>query len=125
MSEAMTRRTLIAGSTAIGAALTCGIEPTNEVARVLAALPVVTGRIKWFDASKGYGFIVPDKAGADILLHVVCVRASGFENVREGSRVRVKVIERPKGRQAAQILAMDTSTAVANPEIRTHRIISA
>ncbi len=39
----------------------------------------VVGSIKWFDASKGYGFIVPDNGLADILLHVTCLRAGGFQ----------------------------------------------
>ena len=38
----------------------------------------ITGVIKWFDASKGYGFIVPDDGGPDVLLHVTCLRRGGF-----------------------------------------------
>jgi CspA family cold shock protein len=39
----------------------------------------IAGAIKWFDVSKGYGFIVPDNGLADVLLHVTCLRAGGFQ----------------------------------------------
>ncbi len=72
----------------------------------------VAGSIKWFDASKGYGFILPDNGLADILLHVTCLRAGGFQTALEGARVRCEVLRRPKGMQAFRILAMDESTAI-------------
>ena len=46
----------------------------------------VAGVIKWFDASKGFGFIVPDNGLGDILLHVTCLRAGGFQTAYEGAR---------------------------------------
>ena len=49
----------------------------------------ITGRVKWFDAAKGYGFIVPDDPAQtdlkDVLLHVTCLRSSGRENALEGA----------------------------------------
>ena len=45
----------------------------------------VTGQVKWFDFTKGYGFIAPVQGGEDILLHQVCVRQSGFKTVQEGT----------------------------------------
>ena len=47
----------------------------------------VAGMIKWFDASKGYGFIIPDGGGEDVLLHVTCLRAGGFQTAYEGARI--------------------------------------
>lgn len=73
---------------------------------------VVVGRIKWFDASKGYGFIVPEGGGEDMLLHVTCLRAGGFQTALEGARVICEVLRRPKGIQAMRILEMDDSTAL-------------
>lgn len=73
---------------------------------------LVVGRIKWFDASKGYGFIVPEGGGEDILLHVTCLRAGGFQTALEGARVICEVLRRPKGIQAMRILEMDDSTAL-------------
>lgn len=75
-------------------------------------LKVASGRIKWFDISKGFGFIVPDEAGDDILLHVTCLRRDGFTTALEGTRVVCEVQRGERGMQAFRILSMDQSTAV-------------
>lgn len=82
----------------------------------------VAGAIKWFDASKGYGFIVPDDGSADILLHVTCLRRDGFQTAYEGARVVCEVLKRPKGLQAFRIISMDESTAIHPSQLpqRTH-----
>jgi CspA family cold shock protein len=87
----------------------------------------VTGTIKWFDASKGYGFIVPDNGASDILLHVTCLRRDGFQTAYEGARVVVEVLDRPKGMQAFRVLSMDESTAIRPPQTapaRTHTVVT-
>ncbi len=87
----------------------------------------VGGVIKWFDASKGYGFIVPDNGLPDILLHVTCLRRDGFQTAYEGARVVCEVLDRPKGLQAFRILTMDESTAVRPPQTapaRTHNVVT-
>src|SRR5262252_10926472 len=91
----------------------------DEVASVIE----VAGVIKWFDVSKGYGFIVPDNGLSDILLHVTCLRRDGFQTAYEGARVVAEVLQRPKGLQCFRILSMDDSTAIhpsALPPARTH-----
>ncbi len=83
----------------------------------------VAGAIKWFDASKGYGFIVPDNSGMeDVLLHVTCLRAGGYQTAYEGARVVVEVLDRPKGLQAFRIVSMDETTAIHPSQLpqRTH-----
>ena len=60
----------------------------------------VAGRIKWFDVSKGFGFIVPDDGAPDILLHVTCLRRDGYQAASEGARIVVEAVERPRGWQA-------------------------
>lgn len=83
----------------------------------------VAGQIKWFDISKGYGFIVPDNGMEDVLLHVTCLRRDGFQTAYEGARIVCEVLDRPKGLQAFRILSMDESTAVHPsqlPPSRTH-----
>ncbi len=82
----------------------------------------VAGAIKWFDASKGYGFIVPDTGLPDILLHVTCLRRDGFQTAYEGARVVCEVLRRPKGLQAFRIVSMDESTAIHPSQLpqRTH-----
>jgi len=89
-----------------------------------AAVSVIelTGVIKWFDVSKGYGFIVPDNGLPDVLLHVTCLRRDGFQTAYEGARVVCEVLQRPKGLQAFRVLSMDESTAIHPSQVppRTH-----
>src|SRR5262245_25649387 len=70
----------------------------------------IAGTIKWFDVAKGYGFIVPDNGGHDILLHVSVLRRDGHQTAFEGARVVVEAVERPKGLQVFRIISMDEST---------------
>ena len=67
--------------------------------------------MKWFDFSKGYGFVASSEGGADILLHQACVRQSEFEAVRDGASVILEVVEGPRGLQASRLVALDNSTA--------------
>jgi cold shock protein len=79
----------------------------GEIGDEAASVIELTGVIKWFDVSKGYGFIVPDNGMPDILLHVTCLRRDGFQVAYEGARVVVEVLQRPRGLQAFRILSMD------------------
>ncbi|MDX2288595.1 MAG: cold-shock protein [Hyphomicrobiaceae bacterium] len=85
----------------------------------------IAGQIKWFDTSKGYGFIVPDNGLEDVLLHVTALRAGGYQTAYEGARIHCQVMKRPKGMQAFRILSMDESTAIHPSELpqRTHVIV--
>ena len=88
-----------------------------------AGLIELTGSIKWFDISKGYGFIVPDNGLPDILLHVSCLRRDGYQVAYQGAPVVTEVLIRPRGLQAFRILSIDDSTAVhpaQMPPSRTH-----
>ena len=82
----------------------------------------IAGTIKWFDAGKGYGFIVPDNGLPDVLLHVTCLRRDGFQTAHEGARIVCEALDRRKGLQAFRILSMDESTAVHPAQLpsRTH-----
>jgi len=71
----------------------------------------VSGRIKWFDVAKGYGFIVPDDGGKDILLHVTILKRDGYQIAPEGARVRCEIHQRAKGWQVFRVLDLDESTA--------------
>lgn len=88
-----------------------------------AGLVEIEGTIKWFDASKGYGFIVPASGGQDILLHISVLRRDGYQVAYEGARVVVEAVGRSKGLQVHRILSMDNSTAIhpaQMPAPRTH-----
>ena len=77
-----------------------------------ANLVEISGVIKWFDASKGYGFIVPDNGWPDVLLHVTVLRRDGYQTAYEGARLVCECVQRAKGYQAFRILSMDESTAI-------------
>ena len=82
----------------------------------------ISGRVKWFDAGKGYGFIVPDDPSQtdlkDVLLHVTSLRSSGRENALEGSIITCDVVRRPKGWQVAEVVEIDESAAPPATERR-------
>lgn len=83
----------------------------------------VGGTVKWFDISRGYGFIIPDNDLPDILVHSSCLKKDGFEILLEGARVVCEAVERAKGYQALKIISVDNSTAVQpsqRPPARTH-----
>lgn len=76
-----------------------------------AGMIEIAGFIKWFDVSKGFGFIVPDEDISDVLIHVTCLRRDGFQTALEGSRIVCEVVKRDRGYQAFRVLSMDDSTA--------------
>src|SRR6478672_1775253 len=82
----------------------------------------ISGRVKWFDAGKGYGFIIPDDPSQtdlkDVLLHVTSLRNAGREHALEGSIITCDVVRRPKGWQVAEVVDLDESAAPPPPERR-------
>jgi CspA family cold shock protein len=103
------------------------LERQGDIADETANVIELSGSIKWFDVSKGYGFIVPDNGMPDILLHVTCLRRDGFQVAYEGARVVCEVLQRPRGLQAFRVLSMDDSTAIhpaQMPPPRTHVIVT-
>ena len=65
----------------------------------------VTGTVKWFNGSKGYGFISRE-GGDDVFVHHSAIQAEGFRNLEEGQRVEFTVERDPKGLRAAQVVAL-------------------
>ena len=85
----------------------------------------VTGRVKWFDSTKGYGFIKPSNGmQGDILLHQSCIRQSGFKSAQEGAFVVCEAVMRPKGFQALRLLELDNSTAEPEQAPREPRYVA-
>lgn len=65
----------------------------------------VKGKIKWFNDSKGYGFIEqPD--GDDCFVHFSAIQGSGFKTLAEGQEVEFEVVDGPKGKQAANVIGL-------------------
>jgi CspA family cold shock protein len=120
-------RRLYEGRDVMGAKLTAELPSITERGEDAPLdLIEVAGVIKWFDASKGYGFIVPDNGMPDVLLHVTCLRRDGYHTAYEGARVVCEVLDRPKGLQAFRVLSMDESTAIQPAQsapARTHHTV--
>ncbi|MGH6828814.1 MAG: cold-shock protein [Rhizomicrobium sp.] len=94
------------------------VMPESRALRVRAepsSTARISGQVKWFDFTKGYGFIMPCQGGSDILLHQVCVRHSGFRTVQEGATVVCEVAVGARGRQAVRLISVDNSTARPMP----------
>ena len=64
---------------------------------------MATGTVKWFNESKGFGFITPDGGGEDLFAHFSAIQSSGFKTLKEGQQVEFDVTAGPKGKQAANI----------------------
>ncbi|MGY6632596.1 MAG: cold-shock protein [Alkalilacustris sp.] len=62
------------------------------------------GKVKWFDAGKGFGFVLPDEGGGDVLLHANVLRAFGQGAVSDGAEIEIKVQQTPRGLQAVEVL---------------------
>jgi len=62
-----------------------------------------TGTVKWFNAEKGFGFIVPDDGSQDLFAHYSAIEATGYRSLEEGQKVTFEVAQGPKGPQAASI----------------------
>jgi CspA family cold shock protein len=64
---------------------------------------MVSGTVKWFNESKGYGFISPADGSADVFVHFSAISGSGFKTLTEGQSVNFEVEQGPKGLQAVQV----------------------
>ena len=65
---------------------------------------IVRGHVKWFDTTKGYGFVVSSDGEGDILLHSNVLRVFGFTSVAEGAEIVLKVQVTERGRQAVEVV---------------------
>ena len=64
---------------------------------------MATGTVKWFNESKGFGFIVPSDGGKDVFVHFSAIASEGYRTLTEGQQVTYDVEEGPKGLQAANV----------------------
>ena len=65
----------------------------------------ISGSIKWFDVSKGFGFIEPEGGGGDVFAHFSAIQMDGFRTLKQGARVSYELVQGPKGEQAQNIQA--------------------
>jgi cold shock protein len=75
-------------------------------------LMLATGRVKWFDLTRGFGFMIDDAGGGDILIHFSVLREHDRRSLPEGTRLKCEVVARDRGLQAKRILTLDLSSAI-------------
>ena len=79
------------------------------------AAEVKDGQVKWFDAVKGYGFLVPSDNSDDVLIHKSILRDAGIDTIYEGTVIVCEVVRRERGQQASRIISTDDSNALVPP----------
>jgi CspA family cold shock protein len=92
-----------------------GGEPAAPEADESAAPPEmepITGRVKWFDATRGFGFLVSDEVDGDVLLHFSVLRDHGRRSVPEGAIIECIPVKLDRGLQAKKVLSIDISAAL-------------
>ncbi len=72
-----------------------------------------TGKVKWFNENKGYGFILSDDGARDIFVHYSEIRDDGYRTLAEGETVEYELMDSPKGPQAKGVLRNNKSASVA------------
>jgi cold shock protein len=77
-----------------------GFRPDKSNAR---KLKMATGTVKWFNDSKGFGFITPDDGGKDLFAHHTEIQMDGYKSLAEGAKVQFDVTQGPKGPAASKI----------------------
>jgi CspA family cold shock protein len=65
-----------------------------------------TGTVKWFNATKGFGFIQPENGGADAFVHISAVERAGLDNLNEGDRVEYELVRGQNGKSSAENLKL-------------------
>ena len=74
----------------------------------------LSGRVKWFDATRGFGFVVSDEISGDILLHFSVLKEHDRRSLPEGALVEVDVVRQNRGLQASRVLSIDLSEALVS-----------
>lgn len=85
----------------------------------------VTGRVKWYDAGKGYGFVAVEDRRGDVLLHANCLRRSGVTEAPDGAIVTLEVVEGERGRQAVTVVELSVPAATPPDEMKPTELAEA
>jgi CspA family cold shock protein len=93
----------------------------NLTESVETELAPISGRVKWFDATRGFGFLVSDSADGDILVHFSVLKEHGRRSLPEGALVECIPMKLDRGLQAKRVISIDTSESVV-PQRRTATI---
>jgi CspA family cold shock protein len=68
---------------------------------------MANGTVKWFNTTKGYGFITPEDGGKDVFVHISAVEQAGLRSLRDGQKVSFTMKTEPKGSKAVDLVAVD------------------
>ncbi len=68
---------------------------------------MAAGTVKWFNPTKGFGFITPDDGDKDVFVHISAIERAGMSNLSEGQRVTFQVLSEPKGLKAVDLAPME------------------
>ena len=68
---------------------------------------MATGTVKWFNSSKGFGFITPDGGGEDVFAHFSAIQAQNFKTLAENQKISFDITSGPKGERAANIRSLN------------------
>jgi CspA family cold shock protein len=89
-----------------------GAAMESDVSLASTDLEPIIGRVKWFDATRGFGFLVSDEIDGDVLLHFSVLREHGRRSVPEGAIIECVPVRLERGLQAKKVLSIDTSSAL-------------
>jgi len=67
----------------------------------------ITGKVKWFNAQKGYGFLVCDEDGKEVFVHYSAISGDGYKTLKEGDKVEFEIAEGDKGLQARNVIIVE------------------
>jgi CspA family cold shock protein len=95
-----------------------GAERSDDARPDDAGLVRVTGTMKWFDATRGFGFLVTDQLDGDVLVHFSVLKEHDRRSLPEGAVVECLVAEQERGLQARRVLSIDLSHAVVPDTVR-------
>jgi CspA family cold shock protein len=81
--------------------------PIEDPRRQKGDVSMPKGTVKWFNPTKGYGFIAPDTGGKDVFVHISAVQKAGLRSLNEGQKIGFEVEQQQNGRAAAVNLSQD------------------
>lgn len=80
---------------------------------------MLSGKVKWFNNAKGYGFIVADNSDEDLFAHYSAIQMDGYRTLKAGQAVNFNIVQGPKGLHAVEIRAAEVSVPAAAPVTNT------